>query len=130
MGVVSQYFLQDLGTVPRGAGIQDEISIQESAAEYRFHLGDFGFEDVSVGDVVPTERRGKATPDAGSCGLLTRGDGHYNGKVLGTDGGAASALRAGNDTRNGPWICAFSLVRPTEYEWGFLCDADEGLREV
>src|SRR6267142_846377 len=66
--------------------------------------------------MVASKRSREATPDAGSCRLLTRGDGDHNGEVLGADGGPAPSLCAGNDTGDGSWIRRLLLVRPTESE--------------
>src|SRR5688572_11153012 len=89
------------GSMPIRSGHKDKIPIQESAVEHRLQRGDTGPEDVSLGALDPTERSRKATHDAQSCRLFTRGAGDHDGALLGVDDCAAPTVLAGNNTAYG-----------------------------
>src|SRR5262252_7976477 len=97
-----------------GVRPENEVSISESSAKYRFQCGDAVLEDVSVGDMVAAKGCDQVAFNAGSRGLLTGGNGDYHGQVLRANGGTSAALCARHDFGDGSWICRLSVVPSAE----------------
>src|SRR5262245_60501438 len=104
MGIVSEPVLPDFRAMPAGVGRADQLSLQESAVEYRFHGRELVYGHVSLGEVDTAEGSGETASDVGSCRVFARSDGDHDRNVLGIDRGAAAKLREGNYIDNGSGV--------------------------
>src|SRR5215471_10883017 len=89
---------------------ENEISLQQPIAQYRFQCGDIVFGDLFLGDMVTAKGSHQVACHVGPCGLYARSDGDHNGEVFGADGSPASTVCTRYDSGDGSRFCALRLV--------------------